>query len=77
MSLNKNQFHNLSNHYSRSFGTWKITAEQYEYLERHGNDSFYIFKTLYQFKSTLTDEKNNKFVYIIPLKKVLFIRGTQ
>ena len=45
MSLNKNQLNNLSNDYSRSFDAWEINAKLYECLERHGNNSFYIFKT--------------------------------
>ena len=37
--------------------------------ERHGNDRFYVFKTLCRFKSRVIDEKNNKFICIIPSKK--------
>ena len=69
MSLIKIQINILSDHYSRTFDTWKTNAELYECLERHGNDSFYVFKTLCRFKSSMTDEKNNELICAIPSKK--------
>ena len=69
MSLIKIQINILSGHYSRTFDAWKINAKLYECLERHGNNSFYAFKTLCQFKSSMIDERNNELICAIPSKK--------
>ena len=42
---------NLLQHYSNRFGEWDVRLDLTEILERHGDNKYYIYRKICQFKN--------------------------
>ena len=42
---------NLLRHYSNRFGEWDVRLDLTEILERHGDNKYYIYRKICQFKN--------------------------
>ena len=75
MVLTENQIGNITNNYARNFNMSENLLNLEKTVEQHGNDPFFIYRKLCQFKNFMVLCENKKLTVEIPSKKEhIFLR---
>lgn len=75
MALTENGINNISTHYARENNMWENLVYLAEIFERHGNNTFYIYRKLCQIKTWHLVSNPKQLACEIPNKKEqIFLR---